>query len=93
MQERKRKEKNARVLRCNSEDLKVLTLRQSRNRESIAEVIKHQSTAEVDSEASKRVDLKRRALEERRMRERDRHNLTGVPLMRARHPQHRGNEK
>ncbi len=32
MQERKRREKNARVLRCNSEELKVLALRQRRNR-------------------------------------------------------------
>jgi hypothetical protein len=74
MQERKRREKNARVLRCNSEELKVLALRQRRNRESIAEVIKHQSTLEVDSEASRREDLKRRALEKRRMRERHRLN-------------------
>jgi hypothetical protein len=97
MQERKRKEKNARVLRCNSDELKVLALRQRRNRESIAEVIKHQSTPEVDSEVSNREELKRRALEERRMRERDRRNLSpklaGAPLMRGRHPEHRGNEK
>jgi hypothetical protein len=48
MQEHKRKEKNAQVIRCNSEELKVLTLRQCRNRESIAEVIKYQSIPEVD---------------------------------------------
>ena len=93
MQERKRRDKNAQVLRCSSEELKVLALKERRNRESIAEVIKHQSTPEVDSEVSNREELKRRALEERRMRERDRRNLAGVPLMRARHPQHRGNEK
>ncbi len=93
MQERKRKEKKAKVLRCNSEELKVLALRHHRNRESIAEVITYQSTPAVDSESSKREDLKRRVLEERRMREHDRRNLAGVPLMCARHPQHRGNEK
>jgi len=93
MQERKRREKNAQVLRCSSEELKVLALKERRNRESIAEVIKHQSTPEVDSEVSNREELKRRALEERRMRERDRRNLAGVPLMRGRHPQHRGNER
>jgi hypothetical protein len=56
------------VLRCSSEELKVLALKERRNRESIAEVIKHQSTPEVDSEVSNREELKRRALEERRMR-------------------------
>jgi hypothetical protein len=75
----------------------VLALKERRNRESIAEVIKHQSTPEVDSEVSNREELKRRALEERRMRERHRRspsrNLAGAPLMRGRHPQHRGNEK
>jgi hypothetical protein len=81
------------VLRCNREELKLLALRERRNRKSIAEVIKHQSTPEVDSEASNREEVKRRALEERRMRERDRRNLAGVPLMRGRHPQHRGTER
>ena len=93
MQEHRRRENGAQVLRCNREELKMLALRERRNRESIAEVIKHQSTPEVDSEVSNREELKRRALEERRMRERDRRNLAGVPLMRGRHPQHRGNEK
>ena len=71
----------------------MLALRESRNRESMSQVIKHQSTPEVDSDTINREELKRRALEERRMRERDRRNLAGVPLMRGRHPQHRGNEK
>ena len=52
MQERRRRETNAQVLRCNREELKVLAFRECSNRESIAEVIKHQSTPEVDSEAS-----------------------------------------
>ncbi len=72
---------------------KAQALRERRNRESIAELIKHQSIPEVDSEASNREVLKRRALEERRMRERDRRNLAGVSLMQGRHPQHRVNEK
>ena len=93
MEERKRREKNVQVLRCSSEELKVLALKERRNRESIAEVIKHQSTPEVDSEVSNREELKRRALDERRVRELDRRNLAGVPLMRGRHPQHRGNER
>ena len=74
------------------QERKMLALKERRNRESIAESIKHQSTPQVDSEANSREELKRRALEERRMRERDKRNLAGVPLMRARH-QHRGNEK
>jgi hypothetical protein len=45
---------NDQVLRCNREELKVLTLRERRNRRSISEVIKHQSTPEVDSESSNR---------------------------------------
>ena len=92
MQERRRRE-SAQVLVCNREELKMLALIDRRNRESIAEVIKHQSTPEVDSEVSNREELKRRALEERRMRERDRRNLAGGPLMRGRHPQNRGNER
>ncbi len=55
-------------------------------------MIKHQSTPEVDSEVSRREEIKRRPLEERRMKERDRRNLSGVSLMYTRH-QHRGNEK
>ena len=51
---RRRRENGAQVLRCNREELKMLALRERRNRESIAEVIKHQSTPEVDSEASSR---------------------------------------
>ena len=70
----------------------MLTLRECRNRESIVEVIKHQSTSEVDSETSNREELKRRALEECRMREHDRHSLAGASLMYVRH-QYRGNEK
>jgi hypothetical protein len=97
MQERRRRENNAQVLRCNRDELKVLALTERRNRESIAEVIKHQSTPKVDSEASNRAELKRRALEERRMKECDRHNLSrnlvGALLMRGRHPELRGNEK
>ena len=54
MQGRRRRENSAQVLRCNREELKMLALREHRNRESIAEVIKHQSTPEVDSEASSR---------------------------------------
>jgi hypothetical protein len=87
MQERRRRENSAQGLRCNSEKLKVLVLRERRllNRESIAEVIKHQSTPEVDSEASSREELKRRALEELRMRERDRRNLADASLMHTVH--------
>ena len=70
----------------------MLTLRERRNRESIAEVIKHQSTPEVGSDAISREELKRRALEERRMREHDRRSLAGATLMHVRH-QHRGNKK
>ena len=40
------------MLRCNREELKMLALREHRNRESIAEVIKYQSTPEVDSETN-----------------------------------------
>jgi hypothetical protein len=92
MQERRRRENGAQVLRCNREELKMLALRERRNRESIAEVIKHQSTPGVDSEASSREELNRRTLEERRMREHDRRNLAGAPLMHVRH-HHRGNKK
>jgi hypothetical protein len=67
MQERTRRENSAQVLICNREELKMLALREHRNRESIAEVIKHQSTPEVDFEFSNREELKRRALEERRL--------------------------
>ena len=81
MQERRRGENGAQVLRCNREELKVWTFRERRNRESIAEVIKHQRTPEVDSEASSTGQLKRRALEERRMREHDKRNLAGAPLL------------
>ena len=92
MQERRRRANGAQVLRCNREVLKMLALRERRNRESIVKVIKHQSTPEVDSESSNKEELKRRALEVRRMRKHDRHNLGGVSLMHVRH-QHRGNEK
>ena len=61
IQERKRRENGAQTLRCNREELKVLALKERRNRESIAEAIKHQSTPQVDSEASSREELKRRA--------------------------------
>ena len=44
-------------------------------------MIKHQRTPEVDSEASSTGQLKRRVLEERRMREHDRRNLAGAPLL------------
>ncbi len=54
MQEQGRRENNDQVFRCNREELKVLTLRESRNRRSVSEVIKHQSTPEVDSECSNR---------------------------------------
>jgi hypothetical protein len=93
VQECRRSENNAEVLRCNREELKVLDLKEHKNRESIAEVSKHQSTPEVDSEVRKREELKIRALEERRMRDRDRSNLAGASLMHGRHPEHRGNEK
>ena len=46
--------------------------------ESIVDVIKHQSTPEVDSQVTRREELKRRVLEECRMRECDRCNLAGV---------------
>ncbi len=71
----------------------MLVIREHRNRESITEVIKHQNTPEVDLEVSNREEIKRRALEERRMRECDRYNLVGATLMYGRHPDHRGNEK
>ncbi len=70
----------------------MLALRECRNRESIAQVIQHQSTPEVDSDVISREELKRRALEERRMRDHDRRSLAGAPLMHVRH-QHRGNKK
>ena len=53
-----------RVLRCSTEELKMLTLRESRNTESITEVINHQNKPEVDSEVSSTEELKRRALKE-----------------------------
>ena len=42
--------------------VKVLALRERRNRESIAEVSKHQSTPEVDFEDSNREEFKRRRM-------------------------------
>jgi hypothetical protein len=97
MQERKRREKNARVIRCNSEEFKVLVLRDRRKRESNVEVIKHQSTPTVDSEVNNREELKRRTLEECRMRKRDRlnlsRNLVGDPLMCGHHLQYRVDDK
>jgi hypothetical protein len=82
MEERTRRENSDQVLICNREELKMLAFSECRNRESIAEVIKRQSTPEVDSEVSNREELKRRALEERRTREHDSHNAS---LMRGRH--------
>ena len=64
MQERRRSENDVQVLRCSTEELKMLALRESRNTESITEVINHQNKPEVDSEASSTEELKRRALKE-----------------------------